>query len=53
MELCAGGSVSDLNNVTKGVLNEDQLRGVIAYSLLGLNQLHLRQSIHRVSLNYI
>jgi hypothetical protein len=48
MEFCAGGSVADLNLLTKGTLNEEQLQAVIAYSLLGLNQLHLRQSIHRV-----
>lgn len=47
MEYCAGGSISDLNNVTKGTLNEEQLQAVIAFALLGLNQLHLRQSIHR------
>ena len=47
MEYCAGGSVSDLNNVTKGTFNEDQLQAVIAFAMLGLNQLHLRQSIHR------
>ena len=47
MEYCAGGSVSDLNNVTKGTHSEEQLRAVVAYAVMGLNQLHLRQSIHR------
>ena len=47
MEYCAGGSVSDLNVVSKSTFGELQLQAVIAYAVLGLNQLHLRQSIHR------
>mmetsp|Transcript_25343 Transcript_25343/g.25568 ORF Transcript_25343/g.25568 Transcript_25343/m.25568 type:complete len:573 (+) Transcript_25343:274-1992(+) len=47
MEYCAAGSLSDLYEATKTPLNETQLRGVMAYCVLGLHHLHSNRSIHR------
>eukprot|EP01041_Mallomonas_annulata_P010512 gene10512-21921_t len=47
MEYCAAGSLSDLYEATKTPLNEVQLRGVMAYCVLGLHHLHSNRSIHR------
>jgi serine/threonine kinase 3 len=48
MEYCAAGSLSDINEAIHRVLNEDELRAVVAYTVLGLHHLHTKRSIHRV-----
>ena len=47
MEFCAGGSLSDLKEITKINLSESQLKLVLTYCTLGLRHLHGLMSIHR------
>ena len=47
MEFCAGGSLSDLKEITKVNLTESQLKLVLTYCTLGLRHLHGLMSIHR------
>lgn len=49
MEYCAGGSMSDIFEIRQCPLEEEYLRAVVAYSVLGLVHLHNLMSIHRVS----
>ena len=47
MEYCAGGSLSDLKDITKTNLNELEVRAVMASCILGLSHLHSMNNIHR------
>lgn len=49
MEYCAAGSLSDINEALHRVLNEDELKATVAYTVLGLHHLHTHRSIHRVN----
>lgn len=49
MELCDSGSLLDICQARNMGLNEAELKGVIACSILGLVHIHERRSIHRVS----
>lgn len=48
MEYCAGGSVSDLYDATQRTLDQEDIRVILAYTVLGLHHLHTHNSIHRV-----
>lgn len=48
MEYCAGGSVSDLYDATQQTLDQEDIRVILAYTVLGLHHLHTHNSIHRV-----
>jgi serine/threonine protein kinase len=48
MEYCAAGSLSDINEAIHRVLNEEELKSTVAYTVLGLHHLHTNRSIHRV-----
>lgn len=50
MEYCAGGSVSDLYDATQRTLDQEDIRVILAYTVLGLHHLHTHNSIHRVGL---
>jgi hypothetical protein len=52
MEYCAAGSLSDINEAIHRVLNEDELKATVAYTVLGLHHLHTNRSIHRVIITY-
>eukprot|EP01126_Amoeba_proteus_P041450 TRINITY_DN4460_c0_g1_i4.p1 TRINITY_DN4460_c0_g1~~TRINITY_DN4460_c0_g1_i4.p1 ORF type:complete len:454 (-),score=122.63 TRINITY_DN4460_c0_g1_i4:53-1414(-) len=47
MEYCACGSISDLMEMTKKTLNEDQIAVVMRDTLKGLKFLHNQKRIHR------
>ena len=47
MEFCAGGSLSDLHDITKQTLEEGTTRAVMASCILGLQHLHAMNNIHR------
>jgi serine/threonine protein kinase len=47
MEFCAGGSLSDLRDITKLTLSELEVRAVMASCIIGLEYLHRHKSIHR------
>ncbi|GBG16225.1 Protein kinase, putative, partial [Hondaea fermentalgiana] len=46
MEYCAAGSVADLMNYCDTTLDEEYIRDVVAYVLLGLHYLHGENLIH-------
>ena len=50
MELCDGGSLYDLKEANKAAFSEEELRGIMAFCVMGLSHLHAQMSIHRVSL---
>lgn len=45
MECCEGGSLSDLIEIT--TFQEDEIKGIMAYCILGLRYLHSLNYIHR------
>lgn len=47
MEYCDVGSLLDLYRASKQPLNEQQIKAIIACSLLGIAYIHERRSIHR------
>eukprot|EP00511_Aplanochytrium_stocchinoi_P003684 CAMPEP_0204839286 /NCGR_PEP_ID=MMETSP1346-20131115/33612_1 /ASSEMBLY_ACC=CAM_ASM_000771 /TAXON_ID=215587 /ORGANISM="Aplanochytrium stocchinoi, Strain GSBS06" /LENGTH=103 /DNA_ID=CAMNT_0051975887 /DNA_START=98 /DNA_END=405 /DNA_ORIENTATION=- len=47
MDYCEAGSVSDLMNATRMTLAEDEIRVIMAASVLGLSHLHSLRMIHR------
>eukprot|EP01038_Epipyxis_sp_PR26KG_P013382 gene13382-17944_t len=47
MELCDGGSLYDLKEVKKDGFTEQQMKAIMAFSVLGLAHLHSQMSIHR------
>mmetsp|Transcript_14901 Transcript_14901/g.28925 ORF Transcript_14901/g.28925 Transcript_14901/m.28925 type:complete len:321 (+) Transcript_14901:1701-2663(+) len=47
MEYCAAGSVADLMSYCGTTLDEEYIRDIVAYVLLGLHYLHKQNLIHR------
>ena len=48
-ELCDGGSLEEYIKVSSGTLHEKEIKGIVAFTLLGLNHLHN----HNTGLSYI
>ena len=47
MELCEGGAVSDIFQVSQDALNEDQIQLITRETLKGIIYLHSKGIIHR------
>lgn len=47
MEYCVAGSVTDIMQITKKKLNQEEIASIIQSALKGLNYIHSNKKIHR------
>lgn len=48
MEYCACGSMKDIYALQRRGLNEEQVKDVVSFAVLGLHHIHNLRCLHRV-----